>query len=370
MNLQRVMEVWNPDSKKAGTGYLITPHLVLTAYHNIQPRDSATLSQRFEVRRLGLGPTEHWDWMAGKVLWPEDPLDVDADPGSDGALLLITDDRWQPPDSAPVVWGRLGPPNVDRGRIDCVAVGFPQAEERDGHRDTKEIRGHIEALTGLKSGLISAHVDQVATPHGAMEISRWAGASGAALFCGTALVGVLTTDRAKDYPSTLLTAVPVAELAKRPGFSATVRATGNALAFREVIANSAHLVSQQSWQRHWELLRRAIDDPELAAVLEIGDGQVSSARQRQYLFADAYFTQILLRYREGDLSMNELVGHLRGMFEKPIMREYWYITHEQRARLGDAEDGRVYALADSLLQQLEDAETDEWWVIGDPPGDA
>ncbi|MFD0209624.1 tetratricopeptide repeat protein [Streptomyces hirsutus] len=234
------MEVWNPGAKKAGTGYLVSTHLVLTAYHNVR-RGSSGAGGQVEVRRLGLGAGETWEWVAAKVLWPDEPpdVDVDADPVGDAALLMIMDDAWQPPECPPLTWGRLSPPSADRGRVDCVAVGFPQSEKRDGLRDTKEIRGHIETLTGLKSGLISAHVDRVATPHGTAPASLWAGASGAALFCGTALVGILTVDRAKDYPASLLTAVPVAELAARPGFTTTIRATGSALTLKDVTASAA-----------------------------------------------------------------------------------------------------------------------------------
>ncbi|WP_329546769.1 FxSxx-COOH system tetratricopeptide repeat protein [Streptomyces sp. NBC_01356] len=119
-------------------------------------------------------------------------------------------------------------------------MGFPRSEERDGQRDTKEIAGHIEALTGLKSGLITAHIDQVATASRPGTTSRWAGASGAALFCGKALTGVITTDRTKNYQADQLVAVPLAALAARPGFTATIKAAGNPLHLEEVTAASEH----------------------------------------------------------------------------------------------------------------------------------
>ncbi|AZM56296.1 hypothetical protein DMA15_29950 [Streptomyces sp. WAC 01529] len=239
MHLQRVVEVWNPTSQRVGTGYLVTDHLVLTAHHNVSP-SGAGGDGGLEIRRLGLGPAKDQPWVAARVVWPDEPPDLAADPGGDAALLLITDGEWVPPDCPPVAWGRLAPPGEGRGRTDCVAVGFPQAEARGGRRDTKEIRGHIEALTGLKSCLIHAHVDQVATPHGGSTTSRWAGTSGAALFCGTALVGILVVDRARDYPATLLRAVPVAGLAARPGFATTIKATGGALTLQEVTSLAAH----------------------------------------------------------------------------------------------------------------------------------
>ncbi|MFE9096586.1 NACHT domain-containing protein [Streptomyces sp. NPDC007264] len=236
MDVQRVMEIWDPAGETAGTGYLVADHLVLTAYHNIEHAGS-TAARAVEVRRLAPHGEQQAAWAAAEVLWPTQPPDIERDPHSDAALLLITDSGWQPPVSAsPVRWGRLPAPSPGAvaDRIACVAVGFPQAEERDGTRDTKHIGGRIETLSGLKSGLITAHIDEVATPSAAGGRSSWSGASGAALFCGNLLTGVLTTDRTGNYPGNQLVAVPLATLVGRPGFSTTVRAAGNPLSLEDI----------------------------------------------------------------------------------------------------------------------------------------
>ncbi|MFJ4621457.1 FxSxx-COOH system tetratricopeptide repeat protein [Streptomyces sp. NPDC088812] len=228
------MEVWDPGGGIAGTGYLVTDGLVLTAYHNVRHAGSGS-GRAVEVRRLALHGQQPTAWLAAQVLWPEQPPGIDQDPHTDAALLLITDPAWRPPAAAaPVRWGRLPVPGGARTRVACVAVGFPEAEHRDGHRDTKQIGGHIETLSGLKSGLITAHVDEVATPRATGGPSSWSGASGAALFCGDLLTGVLTTDRARNYPGDQLIAVPLTTLAARPGFTATVKAAGNSLALEDV----------------------------------------------------------------------------------------------------------------------------------------
>ncbi|MFF3911179.1 tetratricopeptide repeat protein [Streptomyces sp. NPDC001848] len=239
MDIQRVVEVWDPAGRIAGTGYLVTDSLVLTAYHNIEHAGSAS-GRVVEVRRLARHGEQHAAWVAAEVLWPEQTPDVEQDPHTDAALLLITDSAWQPPHSAtPVRWGRLPAPTpgAAEARVACVAVGFPEAEERDGRRDTKQISGHIETLSGLKSGLITAHIDDVATP-GATGGGFWSGASGAALFCGNLLTGVLTTNRARHYPNDQLTAVPLATLAARPGFTPTIKAAGNALLLEDITVSA------------------------------------------------------------------------------------------------------------------------------------
>ncbi|MGW0755937.1 tetratricopeptide repeat protein [Streptomyces sp. NPDC002814] len=215
MDVRRVVEVWNPVGKCSGTGYLVADRLVLTALHNVLGCGG------LEVRQLG---AQQPKWIAAEVLWPQVPPDLEREPQADGALVRITDPGWVPPTGAePVRWGRIDAPAVREERLGCVAVGFPRSEVRDGGRDTKEIRGHIETLTGLRSqGLITAYVDQVAVPSKPDEKSLWAGASGAALFVRGRLVGVVTTDRQRDYRGDQLTAVSVVSLAARPGFATAV----------------------------------------------------------------------------------------------------------------------------------------------------
>ncbi|MGI3226603.1 trypsin-like serine protease [Streptomyces sp. GTA36] len=236
MDVQRVVEVWDPTGQVAGTGYLITDRLVLTAFHNIQHAGSSS-ERAVEVRRLAMHGEQQTVWVAAEVLWPEQPPDIEQDPHTDAALLLITEPAWQPHVSAALVrWGRLPAPSSGAAgaRVACVAVGFPEAGQRDGKRDTKQISGHIETLSGLKSGLITAYIDEVATPSSVGAASSWSGASGAAQFCGNLLTGVLTTDRAKHYPGNQLIAVPLATLAARPGFTATIKAAGNPLVLEDI----------------------------------------------------------------------------------------------------------------------------------------
>ncbi|WAX77574.1 DUF6082 family protein [Streptomyces sp. KMM 9044] len=80
----------------------------------------------------------------------------------------------------------------------------------------------------------------------------------------------------------------------------------------------ANLASQQ--RQHWELLGKAMDDPELAAVLDIFEIPVTAQKRRQYLFANALYTNLLCYHRIGNLSRDEFFKHARGMFQNPIAR--------------------------------------------------
>ncbi|MEV5980688.1 tetratricopeptide repeat protein [Streptomyces sp. NPDC052114] len=265
MDVRRVVEIWNPAERLAGTGYLVADRIVLTALHNVRGAGGT------EVRRLD--PEGREGWAAAEVLWPE--------PGQDGqvdaALLRVTDGGWVPPSGAdPVRWGRIDAAVSER-RLGCLAVGFPRSEVRDGVRDTKEIRGHVEALTGLKSGgdLITAYVDEVAAPSRPDARTRWSGASGSALFARGRLVGVVTTDRARDYEADQLTAVSVASLAARPGFATAVKAAGGDLVLEDVTAAASAELPRTAYDI--EVPRGLHNLPELPSRIFVGRAEALAA---------------------------------------------------------------------------------------------
>ncbi|MFH8489758.1 DUF6082 family protein [Streptomyces longisporoflavus] len=117
------------------------------------------------------------------------------------------------------------------------------------------------------------------------------------------------------------------------------------------------------------LLRKAIDDPDLAAVFSIAEAE-SPGQQRQFLFANALYTNALLAYRIGVVNWEELHGHVRVMCANPIFRQYWHATRHQRASLKDSSDeARVGRMTDMLVHELEDSESEDWWVVGEPPSE-
>ncbi|MFF4500515.1 DUF6082 family protein [Streptomyces sp. NPDC001401] len=130
----------------------------------------------------------------------------------------------------------------------------------------------------------------------------------------------------------------------------------------------ANIAQQQ--RLHWELLSKAMDDPELAEVLDTYEEAVSAKKQRQFLFANALYTNALCYYRIGNISREEFFGFARGILQNPIFREYWYATRPHRATLIDtSEEAELGQMVDDLLRQLDEADSDEWWVVGEPPAD-
>ncbi|WP_416974151.1 hypothetical protein [Streptomyces sp. 4F14] len=220
MDEARVVEVWNPAGRKSGSGYLLGDGLVLTSCHVL---DGTPRGGTVEVRQLDVrGRTQ---WLPADVVWLPDQAGPAPRAEADGALLRVTDARWALPPGPPVRFGRvLGPAPVA-----CVGLGFPYAARRsEDERDTMPVRGHVDPLHGMKSGLLTVHVDTGIVP----ERSGWRGASGTAVLCGPHLVAVLRAE--KDVAPGVLDAVPVTALAELPGFRQTLEAYGVHLVVEDV----------------------------------------------------------------------------------------------------------------------------------------
>ncbi|MGI5194370.1 DUF6082 family protein [Streptomyces sp. CA-288835] len=119
---------------------------------------------------------------------------------------------------------------------------------------------------------------------------------------------------------------------------------------------------------HFDLLCKAMVDPALAAVLNTYEVDIAPEKQRQYLFANALYTNALYFHRIGALTRRELHGHLRIMCQNRIFQEYWAATQHHRESLPDSsEEAELGQMMDDLMQEQADSDTDEWWVVGAPP---
>jgi hypothetical protein len=178
--LEQVVEVRVPKPGRTGniefgSGYLISPSLVVTAGHVINGARSADV--RFSVRR------------------PDQPLAVPADVAWTGescdiALLRL---RW-PAGGPPweVTAAALGDVPRSRSEISFEAVGFPNRKVRErpdkpSLLDSDHVGGMILGERNLKSGVLDLHL----TRDPAGQRDPWKGFSGAAVFAHGFLVGVV-----------------------------------------------------------------------------------------------------------------------------------------------------------------------------------
>ncbi|MFB8773186.1 DUF6082 family protein [Streptomyces broussonetiae] len=138
------------------------------------------------------------------------------------------------------------------------------------------------------------------------------------------------------------------------------------LELEELASRRAAIAHQQ--RMHWELLAKAIDDPSLAAVIDTYDQDIPTEKRRQFFYANAWYVNLYQLYEAGILDQEELFGRLREIFQSPVLREYWEASKGQRASLSPSSDeARVGQMVDGLIKDLDEADTDEWWVVGTPP---
>ncbi|MEV8247258.1 MULTISPECIES: DUF6082 family protein [Streptomyces] len=174
------------------------------------------------------------------------------------------------------------------------------------------------------------------------------------------------TGRFGSAATGLLVATAGLTLAARQRAVEAERLRVRRLELEETASRRRALAHQQ--RMHWELLSRAIDDPSLASVIDTYAPDIPAEKRRQYFYANAWYINLYHLYRAGLVDQEELYGHARELFQNPVMREYWEASRGQRATLKQSSDeARIGRLVDGLIRDLDDADTDEWWVVGTPP---
>jgi hypothetical protein len=233
----RIVEVDCADGRVAGSGYLISPSLVLTARHVVEPGMPASRPDA-PAGRLTPG------WIASQRLSPtcrvrllcdlDQPL-LDAavvwwHAEADVALLVPTDPRWRThTELSGTQWADLDE------AVEVEAVGFPAAEaETDAvgkvKRDSTEIGGVVRPLSLVKQGRWA--VELAKRPRGVSGGSAWAGFSGAGLLSDGLLIGVLVSDPDPGHPDVReLRAVRARSFAADPALLAWITADGGPAAW-------------------------------------------------------------------------------------------------------------------------------------------
>ncbi|MEV4331482.1 hypothetical protein AB0K02_13230 [Streptomyces sp. NPDC049597] len=184
MDPLRLVDVRAGDAEQTqsyGSGYLIAPRLVLTAWHVTRRKGSGLLWPRIHVHvgRPSTGTVEH---RTAEVCW------IHPD-GRDVALLELNSAVDVP---GQVLWGRAGGTSV----LSYDGLAFPFATRTaDGHRKVEQLYGTLPPLAGGR-GVHDLYVLNQDIAPGEREDGKqvWAGASGAAVFCDDHLVGVVIHD--------------------------------------------------------------------------------------------------------------------------------------------------------------------------------
>src|SRR6266581_500195 len=190
---------------QVGSAYRIGPEAVLTAAHVVAglpvwPPDEPVPTKVGAPGACSARPLGEQGWVPAVVAWRDENKDV--------AVLRLSPAVPPLPAGSPQPrWGRV----EGLEPVTVSAVGFPWAQERpDRVRDTEQLFGFIAPAAMVKAGLYAVTV-QTSAPAARAGGSPWAGMSGAALFAGPFLVGVVVVDPAGFGPDRVA-AAPVAPL--------------------------------------------------------------------------------------------------------------------------------------------------------------
>ena len=188
MDWQRVVELHSGAAQGLhGSGYLLAPGLVLTARHvvdGLATTDLRLLAADEDGLPGGVGA-----WQHAQVAWAG---------GADLDLALLAPPANAPPFRATAIATTLA--RVDgRAPIRVDALGFPRAMLSPTHSDTLHLEAAIDAWSGVRGEALMLDV-RTARP---AEGEGWKGMSGAAVFAGDRLVGVIEAVPATLDGSTL-----------------------------------------------------------------------------------------------------------------------------------------------------------------------
>lgn len=187
-----------------GSGYLVGPELVLTSAH-VVGRCGGSVGV-FQPGRDAVS--------AGTVVWSGTPGGRD-----DAALVRIEDTSWQPPAGAAVRWGRLV---TERPRQPCEVWGVPDVVQRPAAAvEVMQLAGSVNPGSGFVGNRYVIDVGSHPPAWPADGSSPWGGMSGAAVFCGRLLTGVVAAAQPGTGHGTL-TAVPAYALHHDEGFRAAL----------------------------------------------------------------------------------------------------------------------------------------------------
>ncbi|MFK0258430.1 tetratricopeptide repeat protein [Streptomyces sp. NPDC090445] len=179
MRRDRLVAVGGPGGP--GSGYVVGPRLVLTSAHVAGRR--GTLVQVFRPGGDAV--------FGGAVVWCGTPGGRD-----DAALVEVDDAGWRPPAGAGVHWGRLV---TEQPGQPCATWGVPDVVQRPGAAvEAAQLAGTVNPGSGFVANRHMMDLGPYPPVWPTDGSSPWGGLSGAAMFCGRLLTGVVAADAGRS----------------------------------------------------------------------------------------------------------------------------------------------------------------------------
>ncbi|MFI1432580.1 trypsin-like peptidase domain-containing protein [Streptomyces lydicus] len=183
--MAEVIVGFGDESGRRGSGYLVAMGRVLTAAHVVN--DARSIQVRFDADL----PTEQTH--LAEVIWADTRVDI--------AVLSVLGEQRR------VSWAVFGRVIERDDVLRCSAMGFPVFKMRTDHdgsryRDACHVVGTCAVLSNRREGTLDL---RVAPPHADIHSghSPWEGMSGAAVFSGDSIIGVVARHHRSDGPGHL-----------------------------------------------------------------------------------------------------------------------------------------------------------------------
>ncbi|WP_148588794.1 trypsin-like peptidase domain-containing protein [Streptomyces sp. WAC01526] len=181
-----IVDLPPPGGRRRGSGYLVASDKALTAAHVVA--DAAAIRVRFEADQPGERTS------AATLAWVH--------PGIDVAVLVLSA-AWDEAEALEVAeFGRVGD-HGDAEKLHCTAAGFPwfklRSSDEDGstYRDCEQVHATCAPLSNRREGTLDLIVSPPA-PRPGPDASPWEGMSGAVVFGGGRIIGVITEHHLSD----------------------------------------------------------------------------------------------------------------------------------------------------------------------------
>lgn len=253
-----------------GSGVMLSPRLVLTSAH--------VLGNKEWIRTVH---PESEQPLPSRAVWHDEESDV--------ALLLtgeelVDPERWA---LARLRWGAVGSPDPLPG---CQVVGFPDIQRYgpSGQLEYDQLTGTVLPMAGRLRSMLVCEFDRAPVAAPRPGESPFAGLSGAPVFAGSVLIGVVTqVPQGRDHRR--VEAVPVQRILETLSFPHHVMGAepGHVPLVLETVVPGRHL-HDEHFERHYaRALKTRYRKIEIFGIDELGTTETNWDLDTAYLSLEA-----------------------------------------------------------------------------------